>query len=229
MAGLLVSVRSAVEAEAALAGGAHLIDVKEPARGSLGRPDETTVAAVVQAVGDRRPVSAGLGELRSTPMPLTVEGLAFGKWGLSELAEAGEWQEELSRAAAALNRVAPRCSAVAVAYADWQHARSPRPAEVADFACAHHWSAFLLDTWTKDGRTLLDFITERETLDLCRRCRRAGVRVALAGALDAVGIAALRRAEPDWFAVRTAACRDGRRQQPICVDRVRQLARLIAS
>ena len=37
--GLLVSVRSGAEAEAALAGGADLIDVKEPTRGALGRAD----------------------------------------------------------------------------------------------------------------------------------------------------------------------------------------------
>ena len=43
MTRLLVSVRNGQEAEAALAGGAHVIDVKEPARGSLGRADETTL------------------------------------------------------------------------------------------------------------------------------------------------------------------------------------------
>ena len=61
---LLVSVRDAAEAAAALAGGAALIDVKEPARGSLGRADAATIAAVVAAVGGRVPVSVALGELR---------------------------------------------------------------------------------------------------------------------------------------------------------------------
>ena len=37
--GLLVSVRSADEAIAALAGGADVIDVKEPNRGALGAAD----------------------------------------------------------------------------------------------------------------------------------------------------------------------------------------------
>ena len=39
MAGLLVSVRSAEEARAALAGGATVIDIKEPDRGPLGRAE----------------------------------------------------------------------------------------------------------------------------------------------------------------------------------------------
>ena len=42
MAGLLVSVRSADEARTALAGGATVIDVKEPERGPLGRADPAT-------------------------------------------------------------------------------------------------------------------------------------------------------------------------------------------
>ncbi len=66
--GLLVSVRDAAEAAASLAGGADLIDVKEPARGPLGRADAATIAAVVQAVGGRVPVSAALGELRECPL-----------------------------------------------------------------------------------------------------------------------------------------------------------------
>src|SRR5690242_18461623 len=60
---LLVSVRSAAEAQAALTGGASLIDVKEPARGSLGRADAATLTDVLRMVAGRRPVSAALGEL----------------------------------------------------------------------------------------------------------------------------------------------------------------------
>ena len=48
MTRLLVSVRNALEAEVALAGGAHVIDVKEPSHGSLGRADEATLAEVVR-------------------------------------------------------------------------------------------------------------------------------------------------------------------------------------
>jgi len=50
MAALLVSVRSAAEALAALAGGAAVIDVKEPSRGPLGRADGDVWRAVLAAV-----------------------------------------------------------------------------------------------------------------------------------------------------------------------------------
>src|SRR5690554_1200212 len=47
---LLVSVRSPEEAEAALVGGADLIDVKEPAAGSLGRAADAVIEAVIGCV-----------------------------------------------------------------------------------------------------------------------------------------------------------------------------------
>ena len=60
--GLLVSVRSADEVAAALEGGADIIDVKEPAKGPLGMAEAEVVAAVVDRVKGKVPVSAAMGE-----------------------------------------------------------------------------------------------------------------------------------------------------------------------
>jgi (5-formylfuran-3-yl)methyl phosphate synthase len=54
------------------------------------------------------------------------------------------------------------------------------------------------------------------------------VRVALAGSLGPSQIRLLRAADPDWFAVRSAACRSGRRDAVIEPARVRRLADLLA-
>ena len=59
---LLISVRDAAEAQSALAGGADIIDAKDPARGALGAVTLTTLRAIRSAVGDKRPVSAALGD-----------------------------------------------------------------------------------------------------------------------------------------------------------------------
>src|SRR5205823_6162635 len=55
---LLVSVRGSVEARAAVAGGADVIDAKDPARGPLGAVRRDRLAAIRLAVGAARPVSA---------------------------------------------------------------------------------------------------------------------------------------------------------------------------
>jgi uncharacterized protein (UPF0264 family) len=219
---LLVSVRSAAEAGEALAGGAGLIDVKEPDRGSLGRADAETVAAVLRVVAGRRPVSAALGEL---PEKVRVPfSLAYAKWGLAGCGGRPDWPGELRRAAELLP---PGCLPVAVAYADWQRAAAPPPAEVCAFACAWRWGAFLVDTWGKDGTTLLDWLSPGQLAEMRERCRTAGVPVALAGSLGVEQIRQLWSLRPDWFAVRGAACRDGRRTLAIDAGRVRRLVDLL--
>lgn len=63
MARLLVSVRSLVEARLAVAAGVDLVDIKEPARGSLGAASLVTIRSIVEALADRAPLSCALGEL----------------------------------------------------------------------------------------------------------------------------------------------------------------------
>src|SRR5205823_7246846 len=109
MAGLLVSVRSPQEAEAALAGGASLIDVKDPARGSLGRADDSVIAAVVRAVAGRRPVSAAMGELMESRASFAGVGLSYVKWGLAGCGGQARWQGEWATTMARLQAVNATC------------------------------------------------------------------------------------------------------------------------
>jgi uncharacterized protein (UPF0264 family) len=229
--GLLVSVRSAEEAAAALRGGADLIDVKEPRRGSLGRADDATIAAVVARVAGRRPVSAALGELAEPDacgLPLSAPGLAFVKWGLAGAA-AGDWLKQLGQRAAEVAAVAPGCGVVAVAYADWQEVGAPPVAEVLAFARRRQGGVLLLDTCRKaPRRMLLDYLRVVELARLRQACAESGVLLALAGSLGPAEIAALLPVRPDWFAVRGAACVAGERGGVVAEERVRGLAALLA-
>ena len=231
MTRLLVSVRSAAEAEAASAGGAALIDVKEPARGALGRADDATIADVVRVVAGRAPVSAALGELRDEPRaktPACLTSLTFVKCGLAACATEDGWRSELDALADAARQAAPLCRMVAVAYADWRRARSPAPDEICAFVCQRPGWGFLLDTWAKDGLTLLDWLSRVELDRLCRVCRDAGAPIALAGSLGRSLIRTLKPTDPDWFAVRGAACHGLQRTAVIDADKVRDLVDLIA-
>src|SRR5438270_5255813 len=100
MAELLVSVHSVQEAKAALTGGASLIDVKDPARGSLGRPQDATITAVVRLIGGRTPVSAAMGELADHDPCFPGPGVTYLKWGLSGCRRRLSWPEELTAAMA---------------------------------------------------------------------------------------------------------------------------------
>ena len=232
MTQLLVSVRSAREAESALRGGASLIDVKEPAHGSLGRAGDSTIAEVVRTVAGVRPVSAALGELKDTfdAEPLLAGlSLSYVKWGLAGYHGCGAsvWQGELSGVMRLLAEHQPSCRAVAVAYADWRRARAPPPEEVCCFAVEHPVGAFLLDTWGKDVSTLLDWLPLHQVECLRRRCRAAGVPMALAGSLGLDEIRTLLPLRPDWFAVRGAVCQNRQRGAAIDEREVRRLAALL--
>jgi (5-formylfuran-3-yl)methyl phosphate synthase len=232
MTRLLVSVRSAVEAEAALAGGAALIDVKEPARGALGRADDKVIADVVSVVAGRAPVSAAVGELRDNPqapLPACLSSLAFVKCGLAGYEPDGfRWRSELDVWGEAVRRADPLCRPVAVAYADWRGARSPVPDEVCAFVCRRPGWGFLIDTWAKNGLTLVDWLSRVEMDHFCRVCHNVGAPIALAGSLSGRLIRAIRPTTPDWFAVRGAACHGSRRDAAIDADKVRGLTDLIA-
>ena len=207
-----------------MAGGADLIDVKDPDAGSLGRAAEATIRAVLDRVGGRRPVSAALGEFRRDSTASFSLGLSYVKWGLAGYARDACWQDQLREAAAELFVTDPAIRPVAVAYADHERAMAPSVQDVASFACRHGWPVLLFDTWAKDGSNLLAWLSIDSVRMVREQCRQAGVRVALAGSLGIKEIESLGGVDPDWFAVRGAACRNGERGGEIDADRVRALA-----
>lgn len=221
MARLLVSVRNVDEARAALEGGADLIDVKEPARGPLGRADADVLQAVVRFVKQRRLVSAACGDLEPASAAPSVAGLNFVKWGLAQLRHA-DWQAALITAGSNLPE---GCQPVAVAYADADNAHSPAVDDVLRFAISRRWP-LLVDTFEKQGQTLVDWLGSVQVAQLVHSCQQADIPVALAGALTTQAIQTL-TVWPDWIAVRSAACRSGQREQSVCGQRVRELADLV--
>jgi uncharacterized protein (UPF0264 family) len=219
---LLVSVRNASEAEAALAGGADLIDIKEPANGPLGRADPPVIERIVRQVAGREPVSMAGGELELCSVP-PIAGVSFIKYGLAEW-RGRDWPSAWEQVR---GRLPNGCMPVAVAYADWQSSNAPSPTAIAVVAMGRGFGAFLIDTFEKNGANLLDRMPIATIADLTRQCQAAGVPVALAGSLGVAEIKQLGEVRPDWFAVRGAACRRGR-GSVVDVDRVRQLKAALA-
>lgn len=221
MTQLLVSVRSVSEAAAALEGGAAVIDVKEPTRGSLGAADLRTLEQIVAFVAGRRAVSAALGELLDDPA-LPPTPLSFVKFGLAGCRNRADWG---TKVATLVERVQSEAhTPVIAAYADAELAQAPPVGDVLDAARRYRAKGILLDTYRKATGTLLDWLTLDAIIDMCRTARAAGLQIALAGSLGAREIPIVRRARPDFIAVRGAACAGGERQKTISVSRVQLLA-----
>ena len=227
---LLVSVRNAAEAQIAVAGGADIIDVKEPQHGSLGFAGTDVLASVIAAVRQQVPVSAALGEcsewLRQQGSEARAAvslpaGLRYTKLGLAGLLRQGpQWTQHWRRAREAAQSEHEVPHSVAVAYADSDAAESPPPAEVLQVAADHGCSVFLIDTWQKDGRTTFDCLSVSELSSLQQAARDARLTFALAGRLTTQHLPLIRNIQPDIVGVRGAVCSNGNRTSSLCRERM---------
>jgi uncharacterized protein (UPF0264 family) len=210
---LLVSVRSAEEVSAALAGGADIIDAKEPGRGSLGRVTPAVLSAIAARTPASVPLSAALGDCADfDTLRSALDGVRLGeriaqvylKLGFAGVRSVERITALLETAVASANGP----GIVAVGYADYGLAGAP-PEDVLRAAIAARAAGFLVDTWRKDGRILLDHLSIEGLAALSLRARAAGMLFAVAGSLDPDAVSRL-GVIADVLGIRGAACRGGR-------------------
>ncbi len=227
MAGLLLSVRNPSEAAVALAAGAGIVDVKDPDRGPLGRPSSRIVDQIVAVVAGKAPVSVALGELTDWDRADWADfprGVAFAKFGLAGCARRSNWARHWHDVLLGLPvGVRP----VAVIYADWHAAAAPAPGEVLEAATQNRCAAVLVDTFDKSRGPLLSWLTVEQLSPLVADIRRRKMLVVLGGSLAEDTIPAVLAVQPDYVAVRGAACRGGR-NAPLDDSLARNLAVLLA-
>jgi uncharacterized protein (UPF0264 family) len=217
--GLLVSVRNAAEATDALAGGAAIIDVKEPLAGPLGAASAAEIGAIAREVGHKRPWTIACGELDdgidaiAARVGGAVDAFARGavapaafKVGLAGM-EGRPWCDAL---AALRERVPAKIAQVAVAYADWWRAAAPSPAEVIEAARALACDVLLIDTFDKESAGLLGTAPARDIAGWVARAHDHGLAVALAGRVTLAEIPAVLSLGADVVALRSAVCSNGR-------------------
>jgi uncharacterized protein (UPF0264 family) len=228
---LLVSVVDVGEAREAAGAGADIVDVKNPAEGSLGAPPPEVIEDVRAAVPAELPVSAAIGDMPNLPGTAALaalgaarSGAAFvkvGLWGVSTEAQA----IDLLRAVRAGAAGVPGVIVVAAAYADARRlAQAPLAPELLPrVARAAGVEVCLLDTAVKDGRGLLHWLSPEALVSLVADAHAAGLQVALAGALHAEDLPVVRATGADIVGVRSAACGDGKRSGSVEAARVSAL------
>ncbi len=182
---LLVSVVSADEVEAALAGGADIVDVKNPAEGSLGAPVPALLRAVRSRVASPAEVSVALGDAPHLPgtMALAAAGAAacgadylkIGLFGSARPEQALELLAAVRRAAADVNR---STRLMAAAYADASRVGALPPGELPSIARQAGFHGVMLDTAVKDGVSTFTCVGGREGTVSATRVR--ALRSALA-------------------------------------------------
>ena len=189
---LLVSVASAAEASAALAGGADVIDAKDPLAGALGAVSAEVLHEISRcrrraASTDRRPGRCGLTRPRSSTRArvFTAAGASLVKVGFAGIASAAR--------VAALTAAAVRgakagghgnAGVVAVAYADAVRAASLAPLALVEVAARRRGRGCCCSTRrTRTGPGCERSYQPRALAAWVAEAHGAGLLVALAGKL----------------------------------------------
>jgi uncharacterized protein (UPF0264 family) len=250
---LLVSVRSAAEAAAALAGGADVIDAKDPASGALGAVSPHVLREICECVSGTRLVTAALGDadaiavgnlpdsderaLETMTRVFVEAGAALVKVGFPSTSGPAAARRLLRaavhavRAAAGTTGVWHDSGVVAVAYADDCRGRRDRRdyfLELSDVAADAGAVGVLLDTANKSGPGLRGLVSETALTAWVAAAHDRGLLAAVAGKLTADDLPFVRDAGADIAGVRSAACTGGRRGA-VNAERVRLLGRAYLS
>ena len=226
--GLLVSVRNLAEARLVADCPLTVIDLKEPAAGPLGAANPQLARRIGESLPGTPLLSLAMGELSRVgggPFPW-LAGYSWAKAGLSAMADRRDWQSTWRRWAGLVRDQG--CQPVAVAYADPQTCTAPPLEEVAALALSEGVPWMLVDTWTKDGRTLLNRLAVDEIQSLAGYLHSGGTRLAVAGSLGLPEIRKLIPTRVDMIGVRGSVCQSGDRGARLDRQRVDALLQSLA-
>lgn len=228
---VLISVARPDEAVEALSGGADIIDVKDPSRGSLGAPPAKLFELIVRVIRNtsHKPTSTSVAlgddprdaslKLLSIVKEQAVDYIKVGNLGLNSLNEAIKTYRDLRLRAEKMHLVA-------VAYADFSLIRSLKPVEVLKAAYKSDYDVFMIDTFVKNGRSTFDYLQVNEVLEFKKLTHDRGMLFALAGSLKLEHAKVVCEVEPDIAGFRSAACSGGRVEGTVVRNKVEQLVKV---
>ena len=217
---LLVSVRDAAEAEAAICAGADLIDAKDPENGALGALSPEIVRAIVVRTAGRAATSAVAGEPAAAARQAAIRAMAETGVAWVKVAVRPDWLADAASLRAAGAAAPGRL--VAVLFAE-DH---PEP-DCAPRLAAAGFIGAMIDTALKDGRRLPDLVDGSRLSAFTAAVRAAGLVSGLAGSLRAGDIPGLAAHRPDYLGFRGGLCRDGDRRNGLDAQRLSQAVRAL--
>jgi dihydroneopterin aldolase len=222
MTWMLASVAGPDEAEIALAGGADIIDFKDPTQGALGAVVPEVVRAGVLRIGQRKPCSAVLGNIPTTPDSLLPATREMAKTGVDYLKLGIFPGFHAESAVKSLASVAHEIKLIAVFFADQCPDLSLLP-----LLAECGFSGAMLDTSDKSSGHLLDYFDIAQLSRFTEECRRLHLLMGLAGGLELPDIPRLLLLDPTLLGFRTALCGHQGRNGTIDLQSVKKVRALI--
>jgi uncharacterized protein (UPF0264 family)/dihydrodipicolinate synthase/N-acetylneuraminate lyase len=221
---LLVSVQNLDEALEADKGGADIIDVKNLQEALVGSGHPELVEEVRAKIPDEKHVSVTLGVVpnQAGTVAMAVRAAAMlnatsVKVGFCET-DYDTAVEILKESRRALKGYDTKL--IGSLFADNHLFNGLDPRLMVKLAKEGQCDGFLIDTLTKDGRNLFDFIPENELRDMVFEAKQYRLSTALSGHLRLENLDELARINPDIVGVRGAVCRSGARDRAVAWEAV---------
>lgn len=234
---LLISPTDEQEALEAVAGGADIIDVKNPKEGPLGASFPWIIRQIGEAIPKTVELSCTLGDLPNLPGTAALAALGAASLGVSYV-KAGLYaiktQQEAVELMKAVTKAAKSYSAsvkvVCAGYADADRVGSINPLLLPKIAKVAGCDVAMLDTAVKDGKTLFDFLSPANLKAFVDEAHECELQAALAGSLRLEHLPQLRPLGVDVIGIRGAACTNGDRVTGrVAKEKVRAIAEVLSN
>ena len=226
---LMVSVQNLAEALEALRGGADIVDVKNLQEALVGSAHPQVVKDVREAVPLENHASVTLGVVPNQVGTVAMAVYTAGVLKATSV-KVGFMKTEYEMAVETLLASKEALEGFDTKLIGSLFADNP----LYDGLDSHHMvrlaregrcDGFLIDTLTKDGRNLFDFLTEEELRDMVLKGKESGMSTALSGHLRIQDLDELARINPDIVGVRGAVCQLGDRSSGVHRDAVANFKR----
>jgi len=229
---LMVSVQNLKEAKEAMKGRADIIDVKNLQEALVGSAKPGIFAAVREAVPEEIHASLTLGVVPNQAGTVAMAAWAAGKMNATSV-KVGFMQADYDKSVEVLQAskealAGTNTKLIGSLFADnvlYEGGLDPHlmPKLARDGQC----DGWLIDTLTKDGRNLFDFLPESELRAMVLEGKSDGMSTALSGHLKMSDLDELARVNPDIVGVRGAVCSRGDRDNGVHHDAVDEFRRAV--
>jgi len=201
------------EASEAIAGGADIIDVKNPQEGALGANFPWVIKRIREIAPRNIQVSCALGDVPNLPgsislaalgaASLGVDYIKVGLYGFKTPKEAVFLLQNVNKAAKDCN---PKIKVAAAGYADAERIGALDPMLIPEIASLAQVDLAMIDTAVKDGKNLFNFLTAKQLEKFVDSAHKLGLEAALAGSLRKQDLPVIYGLGADVAGLRGAAC-----------------------
>jgi uncharacterized protein (UPF0264 family)/dihydrodipicolinate synthase/N-acetylneuraminate lyase/TusA-related sulfurtransferase len=222
---LLVSVQDLAEAYEAERGGADIIDIKNLQEARVGSGHPNLVRETRQNIPAHKHVSVTLGVVPNQAGTVAMAVHAAAMLDATSV-KVGFCEVDYESAVTILRGAREALEGfdtklIGSLFADNHlYGDGIDPNRMVELAHAGQCDGFLIDTLTKDGRNLFDFVPEERLREMVMEAKQVGMSTALSGHLKLENLDELARINPDIVGVRGAVCSSGERDRAVAWEAV---------